>query len=169
VLFLKEILSPLFNLCQSFINSTVWIISSIIGVFLSAIGYPREIVLFILILALIDIITKLYALTVINVGYFSCKNFFKTWLRDRKISSLEMKSGIFAKVCIYGTLLYAANSLIICQNDLWYAVAISNTIYTALVLLELSSILENFSDCGYKNFDILLKFFRKKQEEVLKE
>jgi hypothetical protein len=165
---LKELLEPIINLGLSLYNSTLWIASCIIGVLLSAIGYPKEVVLFILILTFIDIITKLYSLTIINSCCFSFYNFFKTWLKDRIISSNDMKNGIFAKCCIYGVFLFSANYLVICQNNVWYAIAISNTIYTAMILLELSSVLENFSDCGYKKFDPFLDFFKRKQKEILK-
>jgi phage-related holin len=138
--------------------------SVILGVFLSAIGYPKQVIVFILTLCLIDIVSKWYSVVVIKYGRFSFYHFFNAW-RCKHLNSRAIKNGVGVKIFIYVPMLYIAHKASI-TDELFFGEVISNTLYSLLILIETISILENMVDSGLDRLKPILFFFRKKQEQI---
>lgn len=157
---IQDTLSVLFD-------KTTLFLSTIIGIFLSAIGFPNEIVVFVIILIALDIIIKQYSVVVMNYKYFTFHNYFKAW-KDRKLTSRQMKHGIGVKTILYVPVLYIAHQFTIIPEILGGNV-VSHIMYTALILTEIASIFESFNDCGYSQVLPLLKIIKSKQKELIED
>lgn len=163
---MKDLILQMLQLGKNFFNETIIFFSFIFGFILDQIGYPKEIVIVIVVLSIADVLSKWYSVTVINSGRFNLTNLYITWLKDRKLTSEKFRVGITAKVFFYGILLYVAHRLVFC-SEIIGGEFISAVIYTSLFLTEVISILENMTICGFYSFEPFLNFFRKKQNEVL--
>lgn len=153
----------LFNLI---FNKTVMAISVILGSLLTAIGYPKEVLAFILVLIIIDIATKQYSIVKKEYKNYTIKNYFKAW-KERKLTSRALKNGIGVKTLLYLPILYVAHTA--CRlEEIVFGDVIANTLYTLLVVIEASSIIENFTDCGYTQLIPFLKYLRSKEESLTK-
>lgn len=152
---------------KHFFDSSILFLGTILGSLLAQIGYPKQIVLIILFLCVADILTKWFSVTTINCGRFSLYNMYKTWILDRKLSSEKFRIGTTAKFTLYLILLYPAHQLMYCENEVIGFSLISSVIYTIILLIELSSIIENFNDAGYTRLNGLLKWLRGKENDLL--
>jgi hypothetical protein len=66
----KSIYTQASEIVLTMCNSIVLAISFLLGLVLSAIGYPKEVLVFLFTLIVIDLITKQYSLIVIKFGKF---------------------------------------------------------------------------------------------------
>lgn len=150
---------------QLLFNKTIWLLSFLFGIVLTAIGYPKDIVIFIVMLVIIDTITKQCAIIKKYYGKINFKNFLKACITN-KISSKPMKTGLGIKVSFYLIFLYIAHQ-IRCMPEIIGNILISNTLYSLLVIIETKSISENSLECGYKRIQPLLDFLNIKEEEIV--
>ncbi len=161
-------------------NKTLWFLSLFFGFILTlikhifteifpttlvAIGFPKDIVIFIVVLVVIDTITKQCAIVKKYYGKINIKNFLKACVTNR-ISSKSMKIGLGVKVSFYLIFLYIAHQVSIIPEIIGRQI-ISNTFYSLLFLIETKSISENILECGYKNIKPLLKFLNIKEDEII--
>lgn len=161
---LSVIIDQMLCLIREFYNLMVVSVSLIFGVFLSAIGYPKQVIVFILTLCLIDIASKWYAIVVSKYGYFSINNFVNSWV-CKHLNSRAIKNGIGVKLFIYVPMLYIAHKTSII-DEMYFGEVISNTLYSLLMLIETISILENLVDSGLDRLKPVLRFFNRKQDEL---
>jgi hypothetical protein len=92
-------------------------------------------------------------------------SYFQAW-RDRVLTSRQLKNGITIKVILYSFVLYVANQLTVIP-EIFLGNEISGVLYSSLVFVEVSSILENFIESGVKGLVPLLNFFKNKQKEIV--
>lgn len=161
---MEAIYSHFIDFCKLFFNRTLWIVSILLGTCLSAIGYPKQVLVFIMTLSVMDIVTKHYSIVTLNYGYFSIGNYFRAW-RDKNLTSRAMKTGLGIKVMLYSFVLYVAHQVSVLP-EIMYSGSISNTLYTMVMLIETISISENFVDCGYKGFALFLQFFKGRHAQI---
>ena len=164
---MKDLVLQIFQLTKHFFNETIMFLSVVFSFILTQIGYPKEIVIVITVLCIVDVLSKWYSVTVINKNCFSLIGFLQTWFIDRKLSSEKFRIGSTAKIFFYGFLLYLAHRLTLCTDDLIFSNLFSNVIYTSLFLTEAISIIENLTNCGVSQLKPFINFFKKKQNEIL--
>jgi len=153
------------NLLELAKNGAIWFCSLVLGIFLSAIGYPKEILIFIAALVVIDVLTKHYSIVVINYKVFSFANYYKASFIDKKITSKAMRVGTSVKAVCYLPILYIANQASIIP-EIFGGQQISMIFYSWLVIIEIKSILENLHDCGSTFVDPLLRLINKKKKQI---
>jgi hypothetical protein len=141
------------------------ILSLILTTILSAIGYPKQIIIFILLLIIIDVLTRWIAEVIMAYRQFTLYTFCKAW-KDKVLNSKKLKHGIFLKIIFYTILLYIANQTGTIK-EITFGQIISQFIYSTLVILDLISIAENMLDAGFSNAKFLVKYFKKKQLEIM--
>lgn len=163
----QEVLDQSYQTLTLLFNKGIFFTSVLFGTFLSAIGYPKEVFLFILILVLIDLITKQYSIVVSNFKSFSLRNYKQAWI-NKNLTSRQIKNGITIKIILYSPILYISNKLGVIPEIL-YGSVISNILYTMLVLTEISSIFENFIECGYTGLIPFLKFINNKKDKLVED
>lgn len=163
----KEIFEQAQEILQVLLSKTIIVVSAIIGGFLSAIGYPKEVVLVILTLVIIDLATKHFSIVVIHYGEFTMRNYWRAW-KDRHLKSRIMKNHICVKTILYSPLLYIAHKCTI-MPEVLIGGAISSILYTGLLLTECQSIMENFIEAGYTDMIPFYGIFKKKKNEILGE
>jgi hypothetical protein len=161
----NEIFQQGYDITIRFFDKGILFLSTIIGVFLSSIGYPKQVIAFVVGLTILDIITKQISQVIINYKLFTLRNYFKAW-KDKFLTSRQLKNGICVKVILYGFVLYSAHQLSVIP-EIYLGKEISGVLYTALCLIEISSVFENFDDSGAKGLKPFLNFFRDKQKQVL--
>lgn len=137
----NEIYQHTWEIIIRFFDKGILLLSIIGGLFLSAIGYPKQIIVFIVALTLIDIFTKHISIVIANYGSLSLSNYFTAW-KEKVLTSRQLKNGISVKTILYASLLYVAHQLGIIEGIL-FGKEISGILYSAIVLVELSSVLEN--------------------------
>ena len=150
---------------QIFYNKTLWLLSFLFGAILTAIGYPKDIVVFIVILVVIDTITKQCAIVKKHYGKINFINFLKACITNR-ISSKSMKIGLGVKIFFYLIFLYIAHQVGFMSEIIGQKI-ISNTFYSLLFLIETKSIGENLLECGYNKIKPLLDFLNIKEDEII--
>lgn len=163
----KPLLSQLSDMLQTMFHYLVLALSFVLGVFLSAIGYPKEVLSFIFWLIIIDLATKHYSITVINYGRFTVGNYVHAW-GDRFLTSRGMKNGLGVKAILYTPILFIAHKLSV-VDEVVFGDAMSNILYSLLMIIEIISVLENLSDAGHKEIKPLIKLFRKKKDELFED
>ena len=149
-----------------FFDKGILLLSFIFGIFLGAIGYPKEVIAFITILTIIDILTKHLSIVVENYGSLSFSNYITAW-KERILTSRQLKNGVCVKTIMYGCLLYISNQLGIIDGIL-FGKEISGVLYSAIVLVEISSVLENLIAMGNKSLSPILDFVKDKQKQLFK-
>jgi hypothetical protein len=164
---LRELFTQALAILQVFFSKSVIILSSILGVFLSLIGYPKQIILVIVILVVVDLITKHYSLVKINYQEFTLHTYILAW-KQRVLKSRLMKNHICVKTFLYSIVFFVANQCEVIPQIIGGS-AIASILYTGLLLTEASSIFENFVEAGNTEMLPFLKFFKKKTEEVFNE
>lgn len=148
-------------------DKTIIFMSVILGIFLSAIGYPKSILAFIVTLVIADTIIKLFAITKQHYKKLTFNNFIIACFTN-KISSKNMKNGLGVKAFFYLIFLYIAHQVSIIPEIIG-GEYVSNVIYSLLFVIEGKSILENLIDYGFKQLKPLLKYFKTKENEILKD
>lgn len=161
----NEIYLHAYNVLSLMFNKALILISLVFGLFLSSIGYPKEILIFILTLIIIDLVTKQGLIVVINYGKFTLKNYKNAWV-DRHLTSRAIKNGISVKVILYSPILYFAHQLGVIPEIL-YGSVISSVLYTLIILTEISSIFENGIASGKKGLIPFLNFINRRKEELI--
>lgn len=161
----REIIDTCLDVVGLLFNKVLLFFSFVIGLLLSNIGYPKEILIFILTLIVIDLLTKQYAMTKVRFNDFTLENYIKAW-KCRVLTSRELKNGLCVKAFLYFPVLYIAHNASILPQII-YGETMSNIIYTLLILVECSSIIENFILAGYDVFKPILKFIKKKENELI--
>ena len=155
---------------QSFWDYMVYkggiIFSFILTTILTLIGFPKQVINFIIFLFFMDILTRWYAIVVINYEYFSFKKFIQAW-RDRKLNSKSLKRGIFVKLFIYFIILVIAHQAGI-TNEFIFGQVVSNFLYSILIILDCISIFENLLESGFAGANSILQFFKNKKNEITK-
>lgn len=146
-------------------NKVVMGLSLVFGTILSAIGYPKQVLGFILILTIIDTATKHYSIVKINYNAFTLKNYLRAW-KDRNLTSRGLKNGLGIKTILYLPVLFVAHQVSILPEIIW-GKEISNILYSLIAIIEFRSILENFEDCGAKGLSSILKFIKGKEEALI--
>lgn len=161
--FLNILVSQFIDFIITLKNWFIWVLGSCLGLLLTLIGYPKEVLVAIFVLMVFDTLTKFYSIVVINYGSFTFKNYRKAW-KERNLSSRGLKTGWGIKVILYFPMLIFAEQFTIGKE------AISNILYGVLLIVEFKSILENFEDCGCSNgiIKILLSFLKNKEKEMFK-
>jgi hypothetical protein len=139
--------------------------STILTAFLTAIGFPKQIIYFIIMLIVADVLTRWYAIVRKKYGNFNLKLFYKAWV-EKDINSNKLKSGIFAKIFFYAILLIIAHQTTIVP-ELAFGKIISNFVYSVIVILDCISIVENMIDSGYSKFKPMLQFLKNKLKELI--
>jgi len=166
---MSEVISHLLGFLKILKNEMVWLVSLILTTFLSAIGYPKEIIVFIFVLVIADVISRMMAEVYKKYKTISLYYFVISWKgEDKTLSSKKLKYGLFAKIFFYGVFLYVANQTSIIPEVIC-GQAISTFLYSMIVVIEFSSILENSIDLGFKRFKPILQFFNKKRDELVGE
>lgn len=146
-------------------NKAVLLPSVILGMILTAIGYPKSILMFITTLVVIDTITKVYAVVKKHYENVTLKNFLYA-CSTNKISSKNMKNGLGVKAFFYLVVLYMAHQASI-HAEIMGGEYISSVLYSLLFVIEGKSITENLRDCGYNGLNSILKFFDNKEDELV--
>jgi len=159
-----EIYNQAMDLCIRFFDKTVILLSLILGSFLGAIGYSKSIVLFVAIISIVDIFTKHISLVFANYDYFSLSTYRKAW-EDKILTSRELKNGVFCKTAMYSFLLYVSHQLTIIP-EIFLGNEASGIIYTAVCIVEISSIIENFIVMGGTGLIPLLQYFKNKLKMI---
>ena len=160
----KSIANQIGESVQTMCNTVVWTFSFLLGAFLSAIGYPKEVLSFIFWLVIIDLITKQYSIVVVKFGSFTVRTYLDGW-RQRVLTSRGLKDGLGVKALLYTPILYIAHKMSIVQ-ELMFGSALSSVLYSLLIIIEIISILENFDDAGHKEVAPLVRLFKKKKGEI---
>lgn len=142
------------------------IFSFILTGILSLIGFPKQIINFIIFLFIMDILTRWYAVVIVNYGQFSLKNFYKAW-KDKHLNSKSLKRGVFAKIFIYFVILVIAHQAGITQEFIVGQV-VGSFLYSILIILDCISIFENLLESGFAIANPILKFFRSKKDDITK-
>lgn len=163
----KSIYDQVHHLTVELGNWLVWLWSFLLGAFLSAIGYPKEVLSFLFWLIMIDLVTKHYAIVRAKFGTFTLRNYFKGWT-SRILTSRSIKDGLGVKAMLYTPVLYIAHKLTV-VDEILLADTMSLILYSLLVIIEIISILENFDDAGHREVAPFLKLFRKRKRELLGE
>lgn len=148
-------------------NYIIWLFSVLLGALLTALGYPKEVLVFIVVLIIVDILTKHYSLVRAKYNTFTLRKYFTAW-KERVLTSRGMKNGIGVKVILYTPVLYIAHKASVLP-EIMYGQTISSVLYSFLIIIEVVSILENYVDAGHTNLIPFLKFFKKKQLELFGE
>jgi len=146
-------------------NKFILIFNIVLTAFLSAIGYPSQVIKFIVVLIFLDIITRWYAEVVEGYKYFSFINFLKAW-KDGVLNSKMLKKGLFEKIFFYGIFLFVAHQTSIIEQ-ITFGQVISNFLYSIMIILDLISIGENMVDSGYDRVKPILDFFKRKKKEII--
>ncbi len=146
-------------------NKTILFLGVIFGLILTAIGYPKSVLAFIVTLVVIDTLTKFGAITKEHYKNITLKNFLCACFTN-KISSKNMKNGLGVKSFFYLIFLYMAHQAGI-HVEIIGGEYISNVLYSLLFIIESKSITENLRDCGYNGLNSLLKFFDNKENELI--
>jgi len=147
-----------------FFDKGILLLSIIGALFLSAIGFPKQIIVFIVALTIIDIISKHISIVIVNYGSLSFKNYFTGW-KEKVLTSRQLKNGIGVKTIMYASLLYISHQLGIVEGIL-FGQEISYVIYNSIILVEISSILENFIAMGNKSLIPVLGFIQNKYKQI---
>jgi len=147
-----------------FFDKGILLLSFIFGIFLGAIGYPKQIIIFIAVLTLIDVLTKHLSLVIVNYGCLSFSNYTKAW-KEKVLTSRQLKNGICVKTIMYSCLLYISNQLCIIDGII-FGKEISGILYSAIALVEISSVLENGIAMGNSSFIPMLDFIKNKQKQL---
>lgn len=163
----KGLLEQAVEQLQYLLNGALWVFSIVFSTVLAQIGYPKDSIIFIVVLICIDLISKQYAIVRQNYNSFSCYFYIKAWM-DKKLTSRQMKNGIGVKSILYLPLLYMAHQASIIE-EFMFGSTVAQVIYTMLMLIEMASIFENFRDAGHIEFSPLLKLVRNKQKELEKQ
>lgn len=146
-------------------NKAVLLPSVILGMILTAIGYPKSILMFITTLVVIDTITRVYAVVKKHYENVTLKTFLYA-CSTNKISSKNMKNGLGIKAFFYLVVLYMAHQASI-HAEIMGGEYISSVLYSLLFVIESKSITENLRDCGYNGLNPILKFFDNKEDELV--
>jgi len=160
-----EIYLQALDIITRFFDKGILILSFIFGVFLSQIGYPKEIVVFILVLSIVDILTKHISIVITNYSSLNFSNYFKAW-QEKKLTSRQLKNGISVKVILYAILMYISNQLCVVDGIL-FGKEISGVIYSAIVFVEVSSVLENGIAMGGSGLIPVRDFIKNKYKQIL--
>lgn len=142
------------------------IFSFLLTSFLAAIGFPKQVIIFIIVLVILDILSRWVAEVIKAYGKFDFLLFLKAW-KHKKLNSKKLKRGLFLKVFFYSILLYIAHQCSIC-NELIFNNLISNFLYSILIVLDCISICENATDAGFDNINPIHKYLIKKKDDLLK-
>jgi hypothetical protein len=147
-------------------NKFILIFNIVLTAFLTAIGYPSQVINFILILIILDVLTRWYAEVVKRYGHFSIYNFLKAWKpKEKALSSKQLKKGLFEKIFFYGIFLFIAYQTSIIEQ-MTFGTIISNFLYSIMIILDSISIFENIVDSGYTSAKPILDFFKRKKTEI---
>jgi hypothetical protein len=148
-------------------NKFILIFNIVLTAFLSAIGYPKQVILFIVTLICLDVLTRWYAEVVKKYGHFSIYNFLKAWKPSEKaLSSKMLKKGLFEKIFFYGIFLFIAHQTSII-TEMTFGQIISNFLYSIMIILDSISIFENIVDSGFDSAKPILDFFKRKKTEII--
>lgn len=159
-----EIYQQFLDIIFRFFDKGIILLSILGSIFLSAIGFPKEIITFIFFLTIIDIVTKHLSIVVVNYGSFSLSNYAKAW-QDRYLTSRQLKNSLCIKIILYSGLLYISHQLSIIDGIL-LGKEISCVLYNAIILIEISSILESFIDMGLTGLKPILDFIKNMQTQL---
>lgn len=143
------------------------ILSFILTTFLALIGYPKQVIYFIMTLIVVDVITRWMSEVYKEYGAFSFSLFIKSW-EDKILTSKKLKNGLFIKIFFYAIILLMAHQCSVVE-EIYFGAAISNFLYSILIILDCISIIENMIDCGFSKFKLILKFFNRKKDELIEE
>jgi hypothetical protein len=146
-------------------NKFILIFNVVLTAFLAGIGYPKEIIKFIVVLIICDVATRWYAEVVKKYEHFSLYNFLKAW-KDQVLNSKMLKKGLFEKVFFYGIFLFVAHQTSVIA-EMQFGQIISNFLYSIMIILDLISIGENMVDSGYERVRPILDFFKRKKTEII--
>jgi phage-related holin len=141
------------------------ILTTILTLFLTAIGFPKSVIYFILSLIIFDILTRWFSIVYKKYGKFNLANFYKAW-KERSLNSKKLKIGFFTKVFFYAILLIIAHQASIVP-ELAFGEVISNFMYSMIIILDMISILENMIESGWSKLKGMLAFFNKKKDELV--
>jgi hypothetical protein len=145
-------------------NKFMLIFNFILTAFLSAIGYPSQVIKFIVVLIFLDVITRWYAEIVKEYKHFNLYYFFKAW-RDKVLTSKKLKKGLFEKIFFYAIFLFIAYQVSIIEQ-MQFGQVISNFLYSIMIILDTISIFENMVDSGFDSAKPILDFFKRKKTEI---
>ena len=115
----------------------------------------------VMILAVMDVVTKYYAISVGDKGFFNA-------LRDGKINSESMWRGTSRKIITYLVLFLMAGLSYRISPIAAVSSVISTIVYSMLFFRECQSILENLRDAG-ADVGWMLSVVSKKQKKILKD
>lgn len=146
-------------------DNTILLLSAILSIILSSIGYPKSILAFITTLVVIDTVVRVCAIVKRNYGNITLRNILYA-CSTNKISSKEMKNGLGVKAFFYLVVLYMAHQASI-HAEIMGGEYISSVLYSLLFVIEGKSITENLRDCGYNGLNSILKFFDNKEDELV--
>lgn len=163
---MTEILNKLEQVWNQLILKGGIILSAILALFLTAIGFPKSVIYFILFLMIADILTRWFSIIYSKYGKFNLSNFYQAW-KEHILNSKKLKAGFFVKVFFYAILLVIAHQASIVP-ELAFGQVISNFMYSMIIILDAISVIENIIDCGFHQFSPLLKFFKNRKSEIIK-
>jgi len=142
------------------------VFSFVLTAIITLIGFPKQVINFIIFLFVMDILTRWYTIVVVNYKYFTFKNFIQAW-KDKKLNSKSLKRGIFVKLFIYFIILVMAHQAGI-TNEFIFGQVVSNFLYSILIILDCISIFENLLESGFAGANPILQFFKNKKNEIVK-
>lgn len=133
----------------------------LIALFAYLLGYPSPILIMCLVLFVLDIFTRIYAICINNGGL--AKAFF-----IGKISSRGFWVGFITKTIGYFVVLTIANFAIITPEISYIGKGIASVLYLALFFYETISVFENLRDAGFLAIIPVLNKIKQEQDEFLK-
>lgn len=139
----------------------IWISASFVSLLYVLFGDPNYLTLLIVILFISDFLTRLIAETK-KAGGISPK-YVKKALELGYIKSKKFKEGLFVKVFFYTILMSVAHAAQMAEG-LFIGDFIASTIYFAIVINDLISVLENMIEAGFSNWTWVLDKIKKKKE-----
>ena len=152
------------EMAKPLIDKAVWLISFVLGGILTAIGYPKEVLVFIAYLIAIDLLSKWFSIVKVCYGDFTWKNYWKAWA-EKKLTSRQLKNGLGVKAIVYLPILYVAQKASILPEIIGGQYA-SQLFYSLMIVIEGKSIMENFRDAGYTQANSFLKIFNQKEKAL---
>ena len=140
------------------------LLSFLITLFLSAIGYPKQVIVFVVVLMIADVVSRWVAEVVMAYDYFDLINFFKAW-RYKVLNSKKLKSGLYVKIFYYAIILFIAHQASITE-ELAFGQLISNFLYSILIVLDCISIMENATESHFEKAVPILCYMKRIKNKV---
>lgn len=157
---LIDILCGLKGFFEHFFNGMKNALFTILALVAYLVGYPSQILVLVIVLFVLDIITRFWAISIQNNGLGKA-------FMNKKLTSRSFINGFITKILGYFVLLVIANLASITPEISLVGKAIAVIIYVGLFFYEAISNLENLRDAGFLAVVPLLNRLKREQDKFL--